>query len=1435
MINSYGLLKSFDSNSINIIDFVDYGDKKCILYSNGRVVYIKNNEQLTLHIDTLYCTGFGFVQSDDNIIRVYTSILGIVTIYLVEINDIINISLPSASYHVRKNTIKLIDDVFYTVAGPQIKITSQSMIDNINANIDETVNVDGVEYAILNNGLFYSTISQSTTIRNIGRSFVNHPVFDKYNIIDYDLNSSITTVICKDGTILYSNNYSSVIDSPTVKCEYYPGISIELASPELSINVVDYPSLKMVDSYIDENSDIKSKYIRFFTHCPDSSIRYCDIYDNNTAVIHYSNSEFYSNRKPIVISNISLSSDYYPNDTTFNNPDRVTFSRDGSKVVISRGKYGLILVDDTSYRFIYKSPGFRQDCEVRSGIFADDGYLYIALRGTGYVLRNLNKDDYSSFFDIVSSSMIIIDGRLDEDTEVSNIISTDNGIMFFCKGRHESITSPGTFISNNGLYHYDSRNTKLTEIESFIDTFVIGDRRLFYTNREILIHEGNFTIAKMDRFTFQKEYLGISPITNCKVWDIFKKMDSYVMYVSTPIDSTNYTNSVIYVDNNLIQNTVQINVTSSILNLLELSENTHYSPYISHCETIGLYSLILFRNSDSTIVLHSIHLSGNRDEKFIEIPFKMSIDSNFNVKVFSNYIEFSVTKPLFKYEKNIVWKYYIDTCSLEETIFDLHENLNTSSEDTIICKSLSRNNLRISEGFISGDNCVSDFGADNTRFNPYTYYATRSFYTIQSLDGSLPRYFDRISNEEIFIENICSLKTGYTFIIGLGIGRDDCKVYLAYDTVGDIRCIWEYATNNNDIVDIFVLGNNSNINDIDDPSLLGSVSPGSTPFNNVDNWYIGDINNNVVGIKFTRDGLGAKTSIIDTIVYIGIKDKYVFAPSNMSDIEIPTILQIIDDSLLNFKMYSETFGQKYISVAKDDVKFIDIFSRLNVENYIGRNVITVLSDNLDIDSDKYFKTKSSIVPYENTFHTRYMMDAIKLINYPYTRVYGNCIELMRDNDDFHICSMVKNNEFQSINFASFDTSYQGVDKIVLFLEFDMNYGNLKDDAVNFHLLRGLRISSDNGLNYSLINFTKDPMKNNVYYSEISVGLINLSNFIISLSNEDCDTHTTRFRIWSNSFNGTTVAKTTINPLVCTDVDMSQTPIYGYSYNDMRVPYSTTPINTANRQNIISLYDGCTICAKFKIDTYGMLISHSFNLFSIGDYKVFLQLASIDVDNLNINCNIQGSAISPFSFVLVKDLPIICRIKRDGNLLSIILIQDSTEFVICTNLSLSGVSSDCSIFEFFFGEIQNISMFNDIDAFSNENCDYIGDNVYGRVVSIIRDYYSGTARILVSPSSSGILKDKGILEYEMTDIASTLVKYHDKNIVNDLRYGELGFFENSAFSIICYKNVSGDFVNIFTRKQPESLHETTTAYIKSVSDDFIVDMNGNRIVSSEIRI
>ena len=313
----------------------------------------------------------------------------------------------------------------------------------------------------------------------------------------------------------------------------------------------------------------------------------------------------------------------------------------------------------------------------------------------------------------------------------------------------------------------------------------MGYYRLFFTGGKIVVHYGSNSLAEFDQYTFQKTTIATSIVVNRIVWDIIRYKDVEVLYVSDPLlpDLSTYINKLISKTTTINLDTITSNLSTHII-----SESNLYFPYMS--EIIGSRDYIVIAKliNNTMISLTSRRLSGQKYSVTITIPFKITSKSRIILTKDSKYVYIKVTNNKHQSEPIILWRFDCINNKLQTIEKESLPIPESDIDDKLICKSLSKTNLRVSESFIAGDNCISDFGAVDVNYSDANYEerATKSFIALGGF-GNCDVYLDRNTNSIVNIQDIVTMKPGYTFIMGLGIGRDDCRVYLAYDTANNIK------------------------------------------------------------------------------------------------------------------------------------------------------------------------------------------------------------------------------------------------------------------------------------------------------------------------------------------------------------------------------------------------------------------------------------------------------------------------------------------------------------------------------------------------------------------------------------------------------------------------------------------------------------------------
>jgi len=123
----------------------------------------------------------------------------------------------------------------------------------------------------------------------------------------------------------------------------------------------------------------------------------------------------------------------------------------------------------------------------------------------------------------------------------------------------------------------------------------------------------------------------------------------------------------------------------------------------------------------------------------------------------------------------------------------------------------------------------------------------------------------------------------------------------------------------------------------------------------------------------------------------------------------------------------------------------------------------------------------------------------------------------------------------------------------------------------------------------------------------------------------------------------------------------------------------------------------------------------------------------------------------------------------------------------------------SVLDHFYGEVEALSI---LEGQGVIDPNYFGDNMVGKVVSMIRDYETNELHAIVSPDRAGLFKDGKMREYvlegnQSLPIATTM----DATGLNNLSYGQIGYNENGKVELL---NIHKDdheykYRNILKRK------------------------------------
>jgi len=193
--NIAGILNSYDSDTVKIHEIYTKRDKKCIMYENGRVIY--NNGEASVvsyHFDMKKYISYGFVKSDDDIIRVYLFNNGIIEIVCLDTNDNREYTLPNNKYYIVQNSVGMYDDVLYVISGTLMKLDDNNKINKLGKII-----VNEEEFIIVDHKLYSSCDTDSSIIHEMGYNMTKNKVFRDFEVLDYKVDSQSIIVVRDDG------------------------------------------------------------------------------------------------------------------------------------------------------------------------------------------------------------------------------------------------------------------------------------------------------------------------------------------------------------------------------------------------------------------------------------------------------------------------------------------------------------------------------------------------------------------------------------------------------------------------------------------------------------------------------------------------------------------------------------------------------------------------------------------------------------------------------------------------------------------------------------------------------------------------------------------------------------------------------------------------------------------------------------------------------------------------------------------------------------------------------------------------------------------------------------------------------------------------------------------------------------------------------------
>jgi len=1474
--NTVEMLDSFDSRTIKIVDSYSKNDEKCTIYDNGRIIYENKNFKYILHIDIDNSSSYGFVKSDKHL-KIYKCFEGVLTIYDMVNKDNKEYILPNRNCHVVPNSVNIFKGVVYSLVGNIVNVNDNRVKYGI-VNGDYTIfHKNEEDYVIDDVKLMLTHYTDSKDVDNKYTVLSEHTILFRYNIVDYSVGDSGISIVTDDGYILHLDN-KNIITTKKNNFRYYPQLLAYTPDEINKLHVIyDYHNIKYDTALF--TSNYKGNFPYYYNsvnHNSDDTFNFAEI-RNPLGWVDDSGYEFlkvknlmdlpkYNNFNKHIISCSVFKTDNV--NPTYVQKDSINKFKSSNKYdvdIASLGKNGLILNLNGESIIIDNVQGFPINCEVYSALMGSDGFLYIALTGSGYVLKNLFKNDYSIFTDILCSSYVVEDGNIDINTAVKYMVDDGfGGIWFYARGSH--LLPSGDFADNLGLYCYNYNTGIVTDYNIFNQSTT---SLMFDTFEKSLSCTDNKVIATFGIDMFVYDVLDKTLLRKFSIQSFYPNISTIVGYKNKFI-SINNTNDIVsfsFPDNmvgELIINKI-INVGGSNLGdttMIRTSQPINKKPYISDTLYVDGFHIHAMFGSESyiKIFIHNPITMYNYEAKLLVISL-ITKDTRIKLSEIGGVITLEVINHKDILDKNL-WTFKIsDNISFNH---DKYYNSYESTDYKLISESLSPTDVVVTEGFISGDNLISDFGDLNKVLATKFKIPGRMVGTTPNMIKVIGNYthdlYDRFTGDKIVFRDIINVPPKYAqvFLLECGVGRLDARVYITVDSIGGYNLINEYHTNNHD-VDIIPLLN------FIGKDLLGVPFPGGSIYNNVDYWFIGETNNSAIGIILDQNYINIKT-----IVVMNIKTQFAVDVSS-ANINITEVLlenlSFYDNNLEDILMYNKIFKTSIFSITVNGINRKEIVER---GAYVPRNinnnerVISICNPNNDIDHNQFFLNKNSFIRTSigNNLTTGFKVDPITPIGDVFDE-NGFCSVNLVKSTDLTPIAVINQINLDRANLFS---------KLEIVIEFDKSYGFTSTEIIDFVSLFVCKVSINGVVDDTYMYIDSSSDKSVTFYLN-SVGTFKGDVVIYSIyvdNSKITKALNYNFRIFStdrgtNIF-GSNIQKTSISPDYPAKNHKWITDEYftnNYKYTTISQDQRSGTYN--NCKNILNIRNNISSYRLSTFVTIDMAMLDSFNhfkIFNIGGFEVKIQrIANVNdpyliglglISRGNGNC-LNFALLPPASGDYVNHTFTVYVKCLSYNSATITLFVDSVKLFSSGVLTFTSKKSTyCELLNQFHGYIYDINLIENVFdinkpdkeifdkyEYDSYNGKIFGDNISGNVVALVRDFKSGDLKALISPDSSGPDRGRGLQEYSYktgVGFNKNMNNKPTKNIPDNLNFGDIGYSENSAFKLITFKHpLTSKLINIYDKKVIEHVIEFGTCGLEFMSGDVIYLMDGQIIESSEFEI
>lgn len=1029
------LLDSFDSNTVTIKDCIKYDNIRSTIYTNGRVIYedSDDNNLLIYDFDILNNSSFGYVKNTSNKdLYFYKCIDGVLTIHDLTNNRRRMYTLPNKSYYVKPRSVIIVDGEVYCIIGNKVNENDPVEKYNIINGKYTKLTVKGSGIFIKNELLYNSTVLFKNDGITNPRRLVRNKTITK-ELIDISFNNDQIIALYKDGTVehLQLDIVSSTISRNVIGTNFkytpmmiayttgiqeynhnqvYPGDparDYRLYGASNSYTISNYDD-KLKMNYIDanisnnnnfniNNGDDSGTYFgnksRHYNFDNDDNIVVTNIimtdsggvtpinnvhYNTTRNIFNFKTHDFFRN-----LTNKKITSIPYVYATVKHimtkSPKIVHVSKDGNTTTISCGRSGVILMRDGSFIGINNHVGFPNKSNVEGAIFGDDGYLYINCTNN-YIIRNVYKDRYDSFFNVIVNTLELNNPGLDDAIYTSKMFSEGDNIWFFSCGKHTEGTD---VVSNNWLFRYDSKEDRLYKIKNLnhlSSNDIINNCKLFVSSGNVLFMENSYGI-NIDRYN---AITGVQIDLSYK--DTMFSDNLLPNYVECYATNNNAicgvmiaTNSgeieAFTIDNGSYNIVKRFSLFTNVATAGEgygarLCQVRNKKPYIGKVyidEDCSISTMVIAENKIKILYKGKFGLI---KEKLLNIPLTITKES---------YIDISkITNNRYTIEiKNIVNKssFIVYDLTTYDNIVNIEYNKLPidpyfgNMEFVNICNIVSSTGIVVKEDLIVGDNGYCDFGACNTVYRDMPKHMI--FRQDQNDTNVL------VSSDTIDKFKFANNFQDYIFVAYLGENRYCSKTWVGKNTQGQYFLLQIHNANGIDKV----------VKQITDSNLTNDT----VYTTRVKKWILGTYNNSAVGFIYKDNNINNPVEFVVLLtperqMYINVNvnnqagfihSSYIYDDAILLDNNMNKL--IIYCKKFNFILLLSRLGNGKYYIDYSDM-ILDNGYKLNINEIYSNDVRnlsrTLLEDfnnieivnivNKDIDHKVYFKDIPNIYRKDDT-------------------------------------------------------------------------------------------------------------------------------------------------------------------------------------------------------------------------------------------------------------------------------------------------------------------------------------------------------------------------------------------------------------------------------------------------------------------------------------